>query len=164
MLQFVITLFIAFSVFPLAVHAQLGSSSSTSWEIGLQAGSLLPNRIRGVREIVPGWAPSVAIPTRAGTVQIGGFFGRGNGIVYNALSFDYRIELLLEGLPLHFLLGMHADEYEGLYGKSKILGGWHFGGGTTQAIAGPISLRGDFRSRYGPGRSLEILVGLVYGF
>lgn len=134
----------------------------SAYDFGFAGVSFLPYRIRGVTEIVPGWAVSASMPTGNGIVEASVFVGKGYGIQYLSGSIDYRLDLVLETLPLHFLIGLNADRYT--YGSTTIpyAGGWHYGGGVSQELSGPVMLRADFRSRYGPGNSLEIRVGIIY--
>jgi hypothetical protein len=54
------------------------------------------------------------------------------------------------------------DQYKGSHKSWSTGTGWHYGGGSTLPIAGPILLRFDFKSRFGPGNSLYVGVGIVY--
>ncbi len=135
---------------------------NNSYDIGLHFGPLLPNRISKVRDIIPGWGVRLAAPTAKGIFELELYHGQGSGIVYRTASFDYRLDIPNPYLPTHFILGMHADLYSPPNLDSRYAGGWHYGGGITEEIAGPLLLRADFKYRYGPGESLYVGVGLLY--
>jgi hypothetical protein len=140
----------------------------TSYDLAALTGTFLPSRIRGVRELVPGWGLRASAPTRQGVFEISAYTGRASGQIYNSLGLSYRLDIdVLDVVPAHFMIGLHSDNYEGVYRNGtptgpKFGGGWHYGGGLSQSLAGPFLLRGDFRSRFGPGQSLEITASLVY--
>lgn len=151
--------------------AQTTPSSSPSlpdpkncYDYGFQLGTLLPANF-GVREMVPGWGARTAVPTKSGVFEGSVFSGLGNGIMYRTVTIDYRLDLELEGISSHFLLGFHADQYSTespIPASSRFSGGWHYGGGVTQWLAGPIYARFDFRHRFSPGQIVEVTVGLIY--
>jgi hypothetical protein len=132
----------------------------TSNDIFLNFGTLLPSR-NGLTESVPGWGLRYSKPTSKGLFEFGAFSGIGNSIVYRSGSADYRLDFSLEGLNAIFLLGVHVDQYRSDTVSSRIGGGWHYGGGFTTEIGGPFLLRFDFRQRFSPGTSVEVMVGFV---
>ena len=140
--------------------------SRTSYEFGVHFGTLLSQRI-GVTEPVPGWALKAGMPTLSGVFEAGIYLGNGNGISYRSASFDYRLPFEFDVITGHVLLGVHADQYATDFPRpasSKFSGGWHYGGGVSQHIVGPVLLRADFRHRFGPGISLEATLGLSIRF
>jgi hypothetical protein len=157
---FMATSIFLFSLESGAQDAQDDSRAST--ELGVHSGPLLPSRISGVREIVPGWGLRASFPTGRGVFETDSFFGRGSGIEFNSLALDYRLDVANSYLPVHFLLGLHVDQYKGVGKPWTVASGWHYGGGTSLKIAGPLSMRVDFKSRFGPGDSLYVGVGFVY--
>jgi hypothetical protein len=152
----------------LAQNSESAPDPRSSYDLGVHTGTLLPSRIRGVRELIPGWGLRASAPTRQGVFEISGYTGRASGQIYNSLALSYRMDIdLLDVVPAHFVIGLHSDSYEGVFRNGtptgpKFTGGWHYGGGLSQPLAGPFLLRGDFRSRFGPGQSLEITIGLIY--
>jgi opacity protein-like surface antigen len=138
--------------------------AASSWELGVHAGPLLPSRIPYVREIVQGWGGRVAIPTAKGVFEIDNVHARGSGIVYNTLSLDYRADIKNDYLPTHFLIGFHGDYFHGPERGFTYAGGWHFGGGLTEKLAGPVYFRTDFKYRFSPGTSLYVGIGVSYRF
>lgn len=138
------------------------NSSRNFWDLSAHAGSLLPS-VRFVREIVPGWGLRAATSTSRGTFELETFHGRGNGIVYHSVSLDYRLDLLGDILPVHFVIGGHMDFYQAPRVPDLTpAGGWHFGGGLLQPIIGPLAMRFDFKYRFSPGQSVYVGVGFLY--
>ena len=131
-----------------------------SYDFGAYGATFLPYRIAGVTEIVPGWGFLAAIPTAKGVFELATFLGRGNGINYDSVAVDYRYDIPFNTLETHALAGVNADTYASDTLTKSFVGGWHFGGGVSMQLGGPIFLRSDFRYRLGPGLSLLVTVGL----
>lgn len=146
-------------------QAQSNSTGSgNAYEFNINFGTMISARI-GIDETVPGWGLRTSIPTSKGIFEVGGFSGIGNGAIYRSAAFDYRMDVLLETIASHFLLGFHADQYEASTPSpvsSKFSGGWHYGGGVIMPITGPVSIRFDFRHRFSPGQALEVTLGFSY--
>lgn len=131
-------------------------------EIGIGFGSLLPAR-NGLVETVPAWAIRGGLPTSMGFFETQYLNGIGNGIIYRSANIDYRMDLNIDPIFAHFLIGFHIDQFEQAVPEipKKFAGGWHYGGGVSQLIAGPVWARFDFRHRFGPGQVVEVLLGLT---
>lgn len=138
-----------------------GLDARRSRDFFVFAGTLLPSR-NGLLESVPGWGLRVSQPSAKGVFEIGFFSGIGNGIVYRSAMLDYRMDLLVESVSAHFLLGFHGDQFSSQTASSRFAGGWHYGGGITMDVAGPILLRFDFRHRFSPGQEVEVMLGIVW--
>lgn len=168
-MRFAWVLLLVLDLFPTAALAQQNPggelSAKNAYDIGVDFGTLLPSRI-GLLEMVPGWGFRVGLPTGKGVFEPNVFTGIGNGIIYRSFSIDYRLDLNIEGIGAHFLLGMHADQFDQASPpvSNKFAGGWHYGGGISQQIAGPAFARFDFRHRFSPGQVVEITVGFTYRF
>ena len=139
-----------------------GGDPRKSYDFGVQAGSLLPSRIAGISEIVPGWAMRASAPSSKGVFEASLYLGRGQGIQYNTTSIDYRLDIASELIRAHAILGLHADFFSSEARPSTFSGGWHYGGGITEPIAGRLLFRADFQHRFSPGQSVLILLGFVY--
>ncbi len=140
-------------------------ASGKAYEAGLDFGTLIPSR-NGLMEMVPGWGLRAGIPTGKGYFEVHAFSGIGNGIVYRSAVVDFRLDVAIETINSHFLLGFHGDQYDQATppASSRFAGGWHYGGGISQPIAGPVLARFDFRHRFSPGQVVEITLGLTYRF
>jgi hypothetical protein len=131
-----------------------------SYEFGAYGATFLPYHILGVTEIVPGWGFLAAVPTSKGVFELATFLGRGNGIDYDSVAVDYRYDIPFDTLEMHAFAGVNADTYASDRFTETFVGGWHFGGGVSMQLGGPVFLRSDFRYRLGPGLSLLVNVGL----
>jgi PAT family beta-lactamase induction signal transducer AmpG len=149
-----------------AANAQSSSgelTSKNSYDVGVQGGVLLSRGIRRMTEPVPGWALRASAPFKFGVFEVSTFLGRGNGESYHTFNFDYRIDLeLFDADTAHIVFGGHADYYRPIDRDAAFGSGWQIGAGFITPLAGNLALRGDFRSRFGPGTSLEILVGFNF--
>jgi hypothetical protein len=148
-----------------AQEAESGASDPRhSYDLNLNFGTFLSART-GIDQDVPGWGLRLSVPTAKGVFEFGGFSGIGHGAIYRSAALDYRLDVVFDSVAAHFLLGFHADQYDQtdpVIAQSKFSGGWHYGGGITQQLAGPILFRFDFRHRFSPGQALEVTLGLSY--
>jgi PAT family beta-lactamase induction signal transducer AmpG len=143
-------------------------------EVGVGFGPLLPSRIPYVREIQNSWGLRAGTSTSKGFFELDWAHGRGDDIIYNSFSFDYRMSLdsqtseakesvmAKSDFPVHFILGLHLDYFKGSEQDFRSAGGWHYGGGIQIPVGGPTSpfrFRSDFRHRFSPGSSLLVLIG-----
>lgn len=139
-----------------------GPDPRTSYDFGVHVGPLLPHKVPGITEVVNGWGLRAAVPTPKGVFEPEFYFGRSDGVKYNSASLDYRLDIINEFLPVHFLVGMHFDTYTPANGVDRYAGGWHYGGGTAMQMAGPMFFRFDFKQRFSPGDSVYVSVSLLY--
>lgn len=149
------------SLAPLSTHAQQ-EAEAKGMEIGIHAGPLMATQIPRFREFISGWGARFSVPTEKGVFELDSYFARGMGQEYVSGMLDYRLDLPTEILPVHALLGVHVDRYVVPGREGRVAGGWHFGGGFTERLAGPLSVRADFKFRFGPGNSAWVGVSLVY--
>lgn len=150
----------------LAQGASLTADPRNSYDLNLNFGTMISANT-GLNDDVPGWGLRYSIPTSKGIFEIGGFSGIGHGITYRSATFDYRMDVVLETIASHFLLGFHGDQFEATsptLASSKFSGGWHYGGGVTQVISGPMLFRFDFRHRFSPGQAIEVTIGFTYRY
>lgn len=150
-------------------HAQTSDDGSmltspSGYLLGLHTGPLLPAKIEGVGEIVPGWGLRATAPTSVGDFEVEAFLGRGDGISYNRFSLDYAYVIPQEFFSVHLSLGIHTDHFSPPNGAGRTAGGWHCGGGASLPLMGDLWLRSDFKFGVSPGQSLYVGLGLVYQF
>jgi hypothetical protein len=133
------------------------------YAFGLHSGTLLPSKISGIKETLPHWGLRFSLPTRRGVIETDLFFANAEGVTYSSATLDFRLDIrVVEELPLHFLVGVHVDNYQTSGADTKVKSGWHYGGGLLQHIAGPVFLRSDFKYRYGPGTSVQVGLGILW--
>lgn len=153
----------------LALHsveslAQDTTNKNLNSRIGLIAGPFLPSKISGVTEIIQVAGLRLGTNTKLGNFEAEGWLGNGSGVSYQSFLVNYRVDIPSEMIPVHCLIGIHADAYRKADATPVSSGGWQVGGGVETKIVGPLMLRTDFESRFGPGASLLILVSLMLGF
>lgn len=102
--------------------------------------------------------------THFGNFEAEGLVGNGHGVNYETVLFNYRLNVASDILPVHALVGVHADSYRKADATSASGGGWQIGGGAESKIGGPFLIRSDFEYRFGPGTSLLVLVSLMLAF
>lgn len=159
---------IAFSLEP--VFAQEGKINRPDYEFGLYTGTLLLSRIPEVIDSVPPVVLKVGMNSSFGFLEASLLNARGNDMHWRSGMIDYRFNLDDLQIPFHALLGFQFDIFEKYDGRPKEFGGgfsygggWHYGGGAHIEIVPQFYLRADFVNRFGPGRSLLVLVGLSVG-
>jgi hypothetical protein len=140
-----------------------GSATRDS-RIGILAGPFLPSSISGVREILQVSGLRLGSNTRLGNFEAEGWLANGGGVSYQSFLMNYRLNIPSDNLPVHALVGVHADYYRKANATTASSGGWQIGGGAETKIAGPLSLRSDFEYRFGPGTSLLVLVSIMWAF
>ncbi len=148
---------------PHACSEPISEKDLTS-RIGFVAGPYLPAKISGVSEILQVAGLRFGTTTHLGNFEFEGVIGNGHGINFQSLLLNYRMNVASNILPIHALIGLHADSFIKADSTTASGGGWQIGGGAESKIAGPFSLRSDFEYRFGPGTSLLVLVSLMFAF
>ncbi len=134
-------------------------------EIGLHSGPLIMSQVGGVDDILPSWGARLGLLTKMGTIETDTLFAHAYGVTYYVAGLDYRLDIINDYIPVHFLIGGRFDYFKpNNEPKFKIAGGWHYGGGVIEQIGGPWAVRGDFKFRFSPGTSIYISLGLMYRF
>lgn len=134
------------------------------FEFGLYTGTLLLANIPEVIDNVPPVVLKLGMNSSMGFLEASIMHARGNDMRWRSALIDYRFDLDDLGVPLHALFGFHGDMYQIYDGETEYYGGgWHYGGGAHIEIIPHLYLRTDFVNRFGPGRSLLVLVGLSVG-
>jgi hypothetical protein len=135
------------------------------WELGLFTGTLLLANIPEVIDNVPPFVVKIANRSQIGIVEASVLHARGNDMRWRSGILSYRFDLDDLSVPFHALIGLHMDAYQIYDGEQEFYGGgWHYGGGVHVDILPNLLLRADFVNRFGPGRSLLVIVGISVGF
>ena len=141
-----------------------GSSGDGS-EISLYVGSLLPNQIEGVTEILPVLGGRYGFKTGSfGVVELGLSNSHAEGADFTTLSGSLRADLpaidqfvgiVYGGLDVNYYRGAGSD-------SRKTETGLHFGTGLMYRFTETVWFRTDLSFMVQPGTSLSILAGLVF--
>jgi hypothetical protein len=125
-------------------------------EVSLQLGSLLPNQIRGVTEIMPTWGLGYATSTRAGALEVTGIHSNAYGASLINLGLGLRGEFptidQFSGLVFGGFDVMRYKPFD--EESSRVETGMHIGVGVLMFVSDSLWLRGDLRFQAGPGTSL----------
>lgn len=145
-------------------QSQTNSDKDLSMSVGVIAGPFLPAKISGVTEILQVSGLRLGSKSPLGNFEAEAMVGNGQGVNFQSLLFNFRLNVPSEMLPVHALAGLHMDTYRKADATSSSGGGWQIGGGVESKIAGPFLLRSDFEYRFSPGQSLLVLVSIMCGF
>lgn len=134
------------------------------FEFGAYTGTLLLAEIPEVIDNVPPILLRLGWNSGLGSYEVSLMHARGNDMRWRSGMIDYRFDLDDLNMPFHVLLGLQADMYQVYDGEREYYGGgWHYGGGAHFEIIPHLTFRADFVNRFGPGRSLLVVVGLAVG-
>lgn len=135
-----------------------------NFEFGLYTGTLILANIPEVIDNVPPVVLKLGLNSSFGFLEVSLLHARGNDMRWRSGMIDYRFNLDELGVPFHALFGFQADMYQKYDGEREYYGGgWHYGGGAHIELIRHLYLRADFVNRFGPGRSLLVIVGLAVG-
>lgn len=143
--------------------AQAEGESSGS-EISLFLGSMLPNQIDGVTEIMPLVGGRFGLNTLAGVLELGAFNSHAYGVDFTNFDLSVRGDLpVAEGIAAGIYGGLDINWYAP-YGSTARLTetGIHLGAAGLMSISSNLWLRGDLKFMGGPGTSLLLLFGIMF--
>ncbi len=94
--------------------------------------------------------------------------GAGHGVTYQIMAVDFRLGTDFMGFNVFGTLGLNFDYYHmkpsSGSNESQFGNGFHFAGGFTIPLAPQVTMRADFQERFGPGRSLWVMLGPAVEF
>lgn len=148
---------------PFIANAQEQTSSGGN-EISLHTGSLLPNQIDGVTEILPVWGARYGLGTQLGVVELGGSNVHAQGVDFTTLTASLRGDVPLADQIQGIIYGgldfnWYRPEAES---ERKSVTGVHVGTGLMMHVADTFWLRSELKFMGGPGTSLYIGFGVVF--
>lgn len=153
---------------PLVASAQDAEEQSMApvpWghEFGLHVGSLLPNQIDGIDEIMPIVGLRYAYSINFGSLETGVMNSSAHGADYSIFSLSYRGELApMPDLSTVFYAGPDFHYYRPINQGSRLTDfGFHVGSGMMMLLGGPFWLRADMKFNMKPGTALFIGVGIA---
>lgn len=147
---------------PRAAFAQ--DSGSTTDDISLYVGSMLPNQIDGVNEILPVFGGRYGFGTNIGTFEVGGANTHAEGIDWTQIEGSLRGDfdlgdgmsgLIYGGADWNWYIPAGASERQSETG-------FHIGTGALMSVTPNLSLRADLKFMGGPGTSLYLLFGVLF--
>lgn len=141
------------------------TGQNTGLEVGLLIGSLLPNQVNGITEIM-GLGGVRGGYRLSPEVVLEGTFSTGQGYSadYKNLAASFRFDVPIEGLVADLYLGADATYFKGGGNSGTILGGGHAGGGVMSLVGGNLWFRADMKFTVSPGTSLFVNFALLFRF
>jgi hypothetical protein len=138
-------------------------SASGTYEVGMHLGTLLPNQIGGVSEIMSlgGIRGGVRI-AQQGWWESGLITGNGEGQTWRNIHTDIRMDIPYENLVGIAGVGLDIIQFSGPSTSSTLDFGGHVNLGVQANLGGSIWFRTDMKFGFSPGTSLYIGFGLTY--
>ncbi|NJL25740.1 MAG: hypothetical protein HC902_11580 [Calothrix sp. SM1_5_4] len=137
--------------------------SDAPFEVGFHLGSLLPNQITGVTEIMGLGGGRMGIRLSPQTYFETGFItGNGEDQQWKNVHADLRMDIPVQTLVGVAFVGADTVYYKGRTGGTKLIFGGHAGGGIQTHLAGSAWFRADMKFGFSPGTSLYIGFGFVW--
>ncbi len=133
-------------------------------DISLYIGSMLPNQIDGVAEILPVFGGRYGFGTNIGTFEVGGANTHAAGVDFTTISGSLRGDIDLgDGMTGIIYAGADWNYYvpEGATERQSETG-FHIGTGALMLVSNTLWLRSDLKFMGGPGTSLYLLFGILF--
>lgn len=133
-------------------------------DVSLFIGSLLPNQIDGVTEILPVFGGRYGLGSRIGTIEFGAGNSHAEGVDFSTLSMSLRGDVPVgDGLEGLIYGGIDFNWYRPVdQTDRKSETGFHIGAGGLLMVSDSLWLRTDLKFMGGPGTSLYLLFGLLF--
>lgn len=143
--------------------AQTGATEKFGPEFSGHIGTLLPNQIPGVTEILPAWGLRYSYPLTFGYLEGGVRDSHAKGVAFDVASIDMRFDMnTVEGFTNIFYVGYDMNAYLPANSNKRIwTGGAHLGSGLMMKVASTFWLRTDLSFAVSPGTSLYLGIGFA---
>ncbi len=143
--------------------AQGTSANQFGPEVSGYIGTLLPNQISGVTEILPTWGLRYSYPLSFGFLEASVRDSHAKGVVWDVASLDMRFDMnTVEGFTNIFYLGVDMNAYKPEFRGDRIwTGGAHVGTGLLMKVASTFWIRTDLGIAVSPGTSLFLNIGFA---
>ncbi|MBN8540038.1 MAG: hypothetical protein J0L82_06590 [Deltaproteobacteria bacterium] len=142
-----------------------GGAGEGGSEFSLFIGSMLPNQIDGVTEILPVFGGRYGIPTsRIGVAEFGIGNTHAEGVDFTTFSGSLRADLPAIDQFVGFVYGGLDISYFRPAGSEdrKTDTGLHVGAGLSVHASDTLWFRSDLKFNASPGTSLSLLFGIVF--
>lgn len=158
------TLLLGLVLTPESGRAQAGGAEGGD-EVSIYLGSMLPNQIEGVTEILPVFGGRYGMSTASvGVFEVGLSNSHAEGVDFTTLSGSLRADLpsidqfvgtVYGGIDVNYYRPVNSTE-------RRTETGLHVGTGLLVHISDTLWLRSDLKFSVSPGTSLSILFGFVF--
>ncbi len=140
-----------------------GAEKDPVFEAGFHLGSLLPNQIGGVTEIMGlGGARMGLRMAPSQYFEFGMITGNGEGQKWKNIHAAVRMDIPVENMVALAYVGADMVYYSGQGRADKLVFGGHVGGGLQMHLSGSAWFRSDMKFGFSPGTSLYIGFGLSF--
>ncbi|MES2856075.1 MAG: hypothetical protein V4692_09440 [Bdellovibrionota bacterium] len=145
-----------------SAFAQSGAAGGS--EINVYMGTMLPNQIDGVDEILPVFGGRYSFDTNIGMIELGGTNSHARGIDFTTIEANLRhdvpidegvIGLIGGGLDFNWYIPKNES-------SRKAETGFNITAGGMMSVSQTFWLRTDLKFMGGPGTSLTLLFGFVF--
>jgi hypothetical protein len=146
-----------------SLRAQESEGTAGGSELSFHMGSILPNQIDGVTEILPAVGGRYGFPLNYGAIELGFLNAHAYGVDYKLISASFRGEMTpMPDISTLFYIGPDFHNYLPL-GETTRQSEWgfHVGTGVQMHMGGPFWLRGDMKFNMNPGTALSIGFGIA---
>jgi hypothetical protein len=140
-----------------------GTSTKFGPEINGHIGTLLPNQIPGVTEILPCWGLRYSHPIGGALLEAGYRNTHAKGVDFDLMSIGLRLDMnTIEGFTNIFYGGYDMTSYIPATQTARTWkGGGHLGSGLMMHVASSFWIRTDLSFHVSPGTSLYLGLGFV---
>ena len=141
------------------------ASATGNWEMGFHLGTLLPNQVSGVSEIMGlgGVRGGMRLGPN-GWLEAGFISGNGDGQQWKNIVTNLRMDVPVENLVGIAMVGFDVVQSKGPDEGGNINFGGHVGAGIQAVMGTNVWLRTDMKFGFSPGTSLYVGFGMTYRF
>lgn len=142
----------------------LAEGSEDGSDVQLLIGSMLPNQIDGVAEILPVFGGRYGYSLGGATLELGGFNSHAEGVDFTTVELSARGDVpVAPGIVGGIYAGADWNYYSGKDQTNRVSeNGLHFGAAAMMLVSNTLWLRTDLKFMGGPGTSLYLLFGLMF--
>ncbi len=159
--SFVVIGFMFCSAAAQAQQSEEGSEQDFGSSMGFHIGSLLPNQIGGVTEIMPFFGVRYGYNLHPGVIELGAANSHAYGVDYSMFSLSVMGSMVpIPQFLTIFYVGPDMHYYQGINdpGRNTVIGG-HVGGGIMMHVSDTLWFRSEMKFNMNPGTSLYIGFG-----
>lgn len=168
MYKFIVAFFIIWSsgVWAQEEPGAENAGANIQYEGGAIIGSLLPNQISGVTEIMGLGGARVGYRLNSSVIaEAGAVMGNGHGAQYKDMFMSFRVDVPVENLVGILYVGPDLVYFKGNGNpKDTMQIGGHVGGGILAHAGGSLWVRTDMKFNVKPGTSMYLSLSLMFRF
>lgn len=142
------------------------TGQNIQYEAGALIGSLLPNQISGITEIMGLGGARVGYRLNSSVMgEAGAVMGNGHGAQFKDVFMSFRVDVPVENLVGILYVGPDLVYFRGNGSKKDAIQiGGHVGGGVMAHAGGSLWVRADMKFNVKPGTSMYLSLSLMFRF